>query len=78
MVELPFVSVKARASFIGPGGVTVDPRQFDTVHLVLYGTDELEKYERAVVFEVDGDSMEPLLHSGQRVIAWPVDEGKWE
>jgi repressor LexA len=77
-VELPFVSVKARASFIGMGGVDIKPEQFDTVRLTLLNAEEAERYAGAVVFEVDGDSMEPLMHSGQRVIAWPVPEGKWE
>jgi repressor LexA len=77
-VELPFVSVHARASYIGLGGASVDARSFDTVHLTLMSPDEASKYEGAVVFEVNGDSMQPLLHSGQRVIAWPLDEAKWE
>jgi len=77
-VELPFVSVHARASYIGLGGAQVDSRNFDTVHLTLLSPDEVAKYEGAVVFEVNGDSMHPLLHSGQRVIAWQVDEAKWE
>jgi hypothetical protein len=77
-VELPFVSVHARASYIGLGGASVDARNFDTVHLTLMSPDEATKYEGAVVFEVNGDSMQPLLHSGQRVIAWPLDEAKWE
>ncbi|MBH8558969.1 S24 family peptidase [Hymenobacter negativus] len=77
-VELPFISFKARASFIGLGGAAVDPSQFETVRLSLLTPEEAERYTGAVVFEVDGDSMEPLMHSGQRVIAWPVPESKWE
>ena len=77
-VELPFVSVKARASFIGLGGANVQAEQFETVRLTLLTPEEAERYAGAVVFEVDGDSMEPLMHSGQRVIAWPVPESKWE
>ena len=77
-VELAFVSVKARASFIEMGGVDVNPGQFDTVRLTVLTSEEAERYTGAVVFEVDGDSMEPLMHSGQRIIAWPVSEGKWE
>lgn len=77
-VELPFISFKARASFIGLGGADVDPSQFETVRLSLLTPEEAERYTGAVVFEVDGDSMEPLMHSGQRVIAWPVPESKWE
>ena len=77
-VELPFISVKARASFIKLGGLEVQSEQFEMVRLSLLTPEEAERYTGAVVFEVDGDSMEPLMHSGQRVIAWPVPEGKWE
>lgn len=59
-------------------GAEVQSEQFEMVRFSLLTPEEAERYTGAVVFEVDGDSMEPLMHSGQRVIAWPVPEGKWE
>ena len=35
-------------------------------------------YADALVFDIEGDSMEPSLRDGQQVIAWPIPEGKWE
>ena len=35
-------------------------------------------YADALVVDIEGDSMEPSLQNGQKVIAWPIPEGKWE
>jgi hypothetical protein len=51
---------------------------FDTVLHRLPPGKTAEDYKDAVVFDIEGDSMEPSLRDGQQVIAWPVPESKWE
>jgi transcriptional regulator with XRE-family HTH domain len=83
IVELPFVSFKARASFVELGGADVSAGNFERV-MHRCGIDDQGNqrtpadYADAIVFEVDGDSMVPSMQSGQKVIAWPIPEGKWE
>jgi DNA-binding XRE family transcriptional regulator len=79
LIELPHVSFKARASF----NYTQLQRHmnsdiFDTVLHRLPMGKTAEDYKDAVVFDIEGDSMEPSLRDGQQVIAWPVPESKWE
>lgn len=77
-VDLPFVSFRARASFIELGMGIQHPDNFETLRLYVSSEEEAARYTGALVFEVEGDSMEPLLRSGEKVIAWQVPEGKWE
>lgn len=76
MVMLPFIPVKARAGF--------DYNRFwdmsDTFSRCPVQRDALKPnyaQKRAVVIEVDGDSMEPELRAGHRVTAYEVDPGDW-
>jgi phage repressor protein C with HTH and peptisase S24 domain len=79
IVPLRRISMKARASF----GYAQLQRIRDTdifetlLHRLPPGRPE-EDYKDAVVFDVDGDSMEPSLRDGQQVIAWEILNGKWE
>jgi repressor LexA len=76
VIALRHVSFKARASFIELGGA--DTGLFDKLlHRLPPGKTEAD-YADAIVFDIEGDSMEPSLRSGQQVIAWPIPEGKWE
>jgi transcriptional regulator with XRE-family HTH domain len=77
-VELPFVSFRARASFIELGVGTPHPENFETLRLYVASQEEAARYTGAMVFEVEGDSMATLLRSGDKVIAWQVPESKWE
>lgn len=84
VIELPHVSFKARASLgymqlqrfkdsdLKGAGI------FDTVLFRLPPGKTEEDYRDALVFDIEGDSMEPSLRDGQQVIAWPIPEGKWE
>jgi repressor LexA len=84
VIELPHVSFKARASFgymqlqrfkdsdLKGAGI------FDTVLFRLPPGKKEEDYHDALVFDIEGDSMEPSLRDGQQVIAWPIPDGKWE
>lgn len=76
VIALRHVSFKTRASFIELGGA--DTGLFDKLlHRLPPGKTEAD-YADAIVFDIEGDSMEPSLRSGQQVIAWPIPEGKWE
>lgn len=79
VIKLRRVSFKARASF---GYMQLqrfkDSDIFDTVLFRLPPGRTEEDYKDALVFDIEGDSMEPSLRDGQQVIAWPVPESKWE
>ncbi|MGI4867832.1 MAG: XRE family transcriptional regulator [Janthinobacterium lividum] len=79
VIELRRVSFKARASF---GYAQLqrykDSDIFETVLFRLPPGRTEEDYQDALVFDIDGDSMEPSLRDGQQVIAWPIADGKWE
>lgn len=76
-IDLPLVSVLARASFVESGG-TLDSYSFhDTRRIYLRGSTH-DKYSRRIVFEVEGDSMEPYINSGDEVVCLELPEGKWE
>jgi transcriptional regulator with XRE-family HTH domain len=79
LIELPHVSFKARASFnYAQLQRHMNSDIFDTLlHRLPLGKTP-EDYKDAVVFDIEGDSMEPSLLDGQKVIAWPIPEGKWE
>ena len=79
VVELGRVSFKARASFdYSQLQRFMSSDLFDTVlHRIPPGR-TAEDYKDALVFDIEGDSMEPTLRDGQQVIAWPVTEAKWE
>jgi len=79
VIELPRVSFKARASF--DYAQLQRYKKSDLLDTVLFrlppGRTE-EDYKDALVFDIEGDSMEPSLTDGQQVIAWPISESKWE
>jgi repressor LexA len=79
VIELRRVSFKARASFnYAQLQRYKDSDIFDTVLFRLPPGRTAEDYADALVFDIEGDSMEPSLRDGQQIIAWPVSEGKWE
>jgi DNA-binding XRE family transcriptional regulator len=79
IIELGRVSFKARASFnYAQLQRFMNSELFDKVLFRLPPGRTAEDYQDALVFDIEGDSMEPSLRDGQQVIAWPVPEGKWE
>lgn len=76
-VELPFISVPARASFVEMGGTFSSFPPLETRRVYLRGA-PATMYDTRIVFEVDGDSMEPYINSGDEVIAVEVPEGRWD
>jgi phage repressor protein C with HTH and peptisase S24 domain len=81
LIELRRVSFKARASFNYAQLQRYkadDNDAFDTVLFRVPSNRVPEDYKDALVFDIEGDSMEPSLTDGQQVIAWPVPESKWE
>jgi transcriptional regulator with XRE-family HTH domain len=79
VITLRRVSFKARASF---GYMQMqrykDSDIFDTVLFRLPPGRTEEDYKDALVFDIEGDSMDPSLRDGQQVIAWPIPESRWE
>ena len=79
VIKLRRLSFKARASF---GYMQMqrfkDSDIFDTVLFRLPPGRTEEDYKDAIVFDIEGDSMEPSLRDGQQVIAWQIPESKWE
>ncbi|MBH8569387.1 XRE family transcriptional regulator [Microvirga sp. STS02] len=79
VIELGRVSFSARASFnYAQLQRFMTSDIFDKVLFRLPPGRTAEDYADALVFDIEGDSMEPSLRDGQQVIAWPVPEAKWE
>jgi repressor LexA len=79
LIELRRVSFKARASFnYAQLQRFKDSDIFDTVLFRLPPGRTAEDYADALVFDIEGDSMEPSLRDGQQVIAWRISDSKWE
>ncbi len=79
IIELRRVSFKARASFnYAQLQRFRESDIFDTVLYRLPPGRTAEDYADALVFDIEGDSMEPSLRDGQQVIAWRISDSKWE
>jgi repressor LexA len=73
-VDLPFINVSLRATFT-ESIITNTQIETETIR-IMYANSKL--YQKGVVFEVDGDSMEPNYVPGARVLALPIDAGNWQ
>jgi phage repressor protein C with HTH and peptisase S24 domain len=71
--EFPYVSIRARASFVEMLD-DEDYRKLET-YPVYYADDK--KYDKSVVIEINGDSMEPTYLSGTKVLISQVSLDKW-
>lgn len=72
-IEVPFVPFHARASFAETYFDT-NVREVETIKIRKRPG---IKYEKAKIFEVDGDSMEPTLISGEQVLCEIIDPANW-
>lgn len=78
-VDLPFTPIHARASFAEMCGRQSDYGAEETVRYILPPRPLTEYMKnKSRVFEVNGDSMEPEIRSGEKIVADPVPEGRWE
>ncbi|WP_337045435.1 S24 family peptidase [Emticicia sp. 17c] len=73
-IELPYISVKARATFVNSLNEDI-PVVFDTYSVLI--TDENEDMSDQIVFAIDGDSMEPFYTKGMLVRAKKVPPSDW-
>jgi len=75
-VYLPFIPVKARATF-DYERFWDEPEEYGKypVRVSVLKPDYIKR--RGVVIEVDGDSMEPELRSGHKLTAYEIDPGDW-
>ncbi|NID09340.1 S24 family peptidase [Fibrivirga algicola] len=85
-IPIPFIPVRARAGFARSSIVEESHVMYGSELDVVYVSRDVLKagYEtersrkdKVYVIEVDGDSMEPLLHPGYEVTAYVVDPGDW-
>lgn len=72
--DLPFISAKARASFIESLNEDI-PVIFDTYSIIV--TDDKEDLTDQIVFQIDGDSMEPFYTQGMLVRAKKIQSNDW-
>lgn len=78
-VDLPFPDFKTLAHFGQHSGLSLQSlANCNTLRVYLRPGELPSRYEGAMVIEIWGDSMEPELHNGERMIVWQVSEGKWE
>lgn len=74
-LELPYISVPARASFIE---MVSDEKNYgypDTFRVV---AEPKANYTSQVIIEVDGDSMDPYYPSGTKVRCKEIPSGDWQ
>lgn len=74
-VDLPFVPVPARATFVEMVAHLGKQSHFDSYRL--YNPTKEVKTKPSYVIEVNGDSMEPQLRHGAKVLAIEVPKGDW-
>ncbi|MFA9370120.1 MAG: helix-turn-helix transcriptional regulator [Labilibaculum antarcticum] len=73
IIELPYVSLTARASFASSCDNVYEPQDTYSV----YRNSQFD-YNNVKVLEVNGDSMEPTLVSGEKVLIREVNDSNWE
>lgn len=78
-IDLPFLDYKALAHFGQNPGMSIKSlaASSETLRVYLEEGEMPEKYDGAMVVEVWGDSMEPFLYTGDRMIVWQIPESKW-
>lgn len=69
-IDCPFITVPARAGFVELIATEGDYGQYDTMRI--YKPSAELRRAGTLVFEIDGDSMEPQLRSGMLVAVTPV------
>jgi hypothetical protein len=78
-VDLPFPDFKALAHFGQHPGLSLQSfATSPTLRLYLAPDEMPERYVGAIVIEIFGESMEPELHNGDRMVVWHIPESKWE
>jgi transcriptional regulator with XRE-family HTH domain len=78
VVDLPFIPLNVRSSLTEGEGTVPRLDSFDTIRLHVSTEEEAANYTDAIVIEVGEDNMEPLLHAGDKIIAWPVPQSEWD
>jgi transcriptional regulator with XRE-family HTH domain len=76
---LPFLPFGARANFAEH--YTDDLNKYPWEHsesLAVLGVPDTKEYAEAIIIDVEGDSMEPTIINGSKVVVTPVQQGNWE
>lgn len=71
--NLTFISTKSRVNFMESLSVTAEFETFEALKL-----DPSESYAGQIIFEVDGDSMEPYYCDGSKIRCKEVPSDDWE
>jgi len=72
-IELPYVSLAARATFSASCDTIHEPQEtYNTYRNTTFD------YNNVKVLEVNGDSMEPTLVSGEKVLIREVSNSRWD
>lgn len=71
--NLTFISTKSRVNFMESLSVTAEFETFEALKL-----DPTESYAGQIIFEVDGDSMEPYYCDGSKIRCKEVPSDDWE
>ena len=77
-ILLPFIAVSSRTAFINNIEGNEDYSLKEMRRVYLRDSSMKTRYKDAVIFEVEDDSMEPEIESGDEVIATPISQNQWE
>lgn len=74
LVKIPLLEIKARAGFVD----NLDNYTEYVDNYICIEPERYEKYENALAFAIDGDSMEPELRRGDVVLSFLQEKSEWE
>lgn len=74
LVKIPLLEINARAGFVD----NLDNYTEYIDNTISIEPERYEKYEQALAFAIDGDSMEPELRRGDVVLSFRQDKSEWE
>ncbi len=74
LVKVPLIEVNARAGFVE----NLENYQEYISEYAYVLPERGVKYDRAIAISIDGDSMEPRLQRGDKVLAFFQDNAEWE
>lgn len=74
LIKIPLLEINARAGFVD----NLDNYTEYVDNYISIEPERYEKYENALAFAIDGDSMEPELRRGDVVLSFLQEKSEWE